>query len=154
MSKRATASDAQVILNLYDLRRESEMRKARHWWFAKFWPESSDDFMKIIAAMGTEENNWLRQVSGYWSMAAALALRGAVNQELFLEPSVSGEMFFVFAKVQPFLKELREKTQNPLLYGNIETLIKSSKKGREFLKTVERQIAARRKAMAESKAAD
>ncbi len=32
MSKKATSADAQLILQLYDLRREAEMRKARNWW--------------------------------------------------------------------------------------------------------------------------
>ena len=117
MSKKATASDAQLILQLYDLRREAEMRKARNWWIGDFWPQSADDFLKVAFAMGTQENNWLRQVSGYWSMAASFVLQGALNQELFLQPAVSGEMFIVFAKVQPFLKELREKAADPQAEG-------------------------------------
>ncbi|MGB9360402.1 MAG: hypothetical protein WCA99_02285, partial [Candidatus Sulfotelmatobacter sp.] len=101
MPKKPTAADAQLILQLYDLRREAEMRKARNWWFTTFWPTSADDFMKIASTPGTQENNWLRQVSGYWSMAASFVLHGALNEELFLQPAVSGEMFIVFAKVYP-----------------------------------------------------
>jgi hypothetical protein len=97
MSKKATATDAQLILQLYDLRREAEMRKARNWWFGEFWPQSADDFLKVGWAMGTQENNWLRQVSGYWSMAASFVLQGALNQELFIQPAVSGEMFLLIA---------------------------------------------------------
>ena len=93
MSKKPTAADAQLILQLYDLRREAEMRKARNWWVTGFWPQSADDFMKIAWAMGTQENNWLRQVGGYWSMAAAFVLQGALNEDLFIQPAVSGEMF-------------------------------------------------------------
>ncbi|MGA8153856.1 MAG: hypothetical protein WB952_23095 [Terriglobales bacterium] len=152
MSKKATAADAELILKLYDLRREAEMRRARSWWLGTFWPESTDDFTKIAGAMGTQENNWLRQVGGYWSMAASLALAGTINQELFLEPSFSGEMFFVFAKVKPFLSDLRVKTKNPRMFANIEKLITGSKQGREFLKYVEGQLAARREAMKVAKA--
>jgi len=152
MSKKPTATDAELILKLYDLRREAEMRKARNWWFVNFWPEGTDDFMKIVGAMGTQENNWLRQVAGYWSMAASLALAGTVNQELFLDPSFSGEMFFAFAKVKPFLADLRSQTKNPRLFANVEKLINSSKQGREFLKYVEGQVAARREAMKMAKA--
>ena len=153
MAKSATPADAQVILQLYDLRRETEMRKARTWWFASFWPQSADDFMKVMNAVGTPENAWLRQVMGYWEMAAAIAVQGAVNQELFLVPSFSGEMFTVFAKVRPFLGELRKKIGNPELLANIETLINSSKKGRERLKQFEVRLAARRKLMMEAAAA-
>jgi hypothetical protein len=150
MSKKPTSADAELILKLYDLRREAEIRKARNWWLVNFWPESAEDFMKIGGAMGTQENNWLRQVAGYWSMCSSLALSGAVNQELFLDPSVSGEMFFVFAKVKPFLGELRTKMKNPRMFANIEKVIGSSKQGREWLKYVEGQVASRREAMAKS----
>src|SRR5437764_12443902 len=101
----ATPADAELILKLYDLRREPELRKARNWWLGTFWPNSVDDILKIGGAMGTQENAWMRQVGGYWEMAAALVLNGALNQELFLEGSVSGEMFFIFAKIKPFLPE-------------------------------------------------
>jgi len=150
MSKKPTATDAELLLKLYDLRRESEMRKDRHWWLVTFWPETADDFMKVVSAMGTPENNWLRQASGYWSMAASLALAGTVNQELFLEPSFSGEMFFIFAKVKPFLSDLRAKAKNPRMFANMEKLINSSKASREWLRHVEGQVAARRENMAKT----
>ena len=114
MAKKPTHADANIILKLYNLRREAEMRRARAWWLGEFWPKSVEDFTKVSAAMGSQENNWLRQVSGYWEMAASLAVHGAVSSELFLEPSFSGEMFFLFAKVNPFLKELREQPAAPL----------------------------------------
>jgi hypothetical protein len=146
MSTKATAVDAELILKLYDLRRESEMRKARNWMVGEFWPESVEDIMKIGDAMGTQENAWLRQVNGYWEMAASLVVHGALNQELFLETSFSGEMFFIFTKVQPFLKELRQR-QNSNVLGNVEKVITTSEKGRNTLKTFEQRIAARRTAM-------
>jgi hypothetical protein len=127
-------------MQLYDLRREAEMRKARSWWLGEFWPQSADDFMKIAGAMGSQENNWLRQVGGYWSMAASFVLHGALSEELFIQPAVSGEMVFVFAKVQPFLKELREKSGDPQLFGNIEKVITGSKFGRERLKLTLKRV--------------
>ena len=150
MSTHATAADAEVILKLYDLRREAEMRKARNWWLVTFWPETADDVHKIGMALGTPENNWLRQVGGYWEMAASMVLHGAVNEELFMEPSFCGEMFFIFAKVRPFLNELRERFQSPSMFTNIEKLINKSEKSRELLKTFEPRIANRRKAMTEA----
>ncbi len=151
MSTQATPTDADLILKLYDLRREPEMRKARNWWLVTFWPESADDIYQIGMALGTQENNWLRQVSGYWEMAASLVLHGALNEGLFLEGSFSGEMFFFFAKIRPFLAELREKLQNPNVMANIEKVIMRSEKGRETLNIVEPRIAARRKAMQEER---
>jgi hypothetical protein len=146
MAKKPTHADANIILKLYNLRREAEMRRARAWWLGEFWPKSVEDFTKVSAAMGSQENNWLRQVSGYWEMAASLAVHGAVSSELFLEPSFSGEMFFLFAKVNPFLKELREKI-SPTMLRNVEQLIKSTKSSREFFKRTEANVSARHKAM-------
>jgi hypothetical protein len=134
MPKKATAEQAQLILKLYDLRREPEMRKARNWWTSEFWPKNADDFLKIAWAPGTPENNWLRQVSGYWGIATSFVLQGVLSDELFLVPGFSGEMFILFAKLHPFLGELREKLGDPEAYEDIETVVNRTKWGRERLK--------------------
>ena len=152
MSKKATSADAQLILQLYDLRREAEMRKARNWWVNEFWPRSAEDFMKVAFTPGSQENNWLRQVTGYWSMAASFVLQGALNAELFLQPAVSGEMFIVFAKIQPFLKELREKAGDQHMFANIEKAIMSSKFGRERMKFISKRVEMMREKVAAAKA--
>ena len=148
MAKKPTALDAQVVLQLYDLRREAEMRKARHWWTAEFWPQNAEDFMKVASAFPNQENAWMRQVGGYWDMAACLVLSGAINEELFLSPGISGEMFFLFAKIHPFLKEIREKMNNPDLFKNIESVATRSKLAKKRLERVSKNVEARRKAMA------
>ena len=152
MSKKPTTADAELILKLYDLRREPEMRKARHWWLTEFWPGSADDFMKVVANLGGQENNWLRQVGGYWSMAASFVLQGVLNEEMFLQPAVSGEMYFLLAKVHPFLKELRETLDDPHFFKNIETVITRSKFGRERLKFTLKRVEMLRQKRAERKA--
>ncbi len=151
MAKKATAHDAQVIMQLYDLRREPEMRKARHWFTAEFWPTSADEVIKIVNAFPGQENAWMRQVGGYWDMATALVLHGAVNEELFIQPGISGEMTFVFAKIQPFLKEIRQKMNNPDLWANIEKVATGSKTARKRLERMLASQAQRRKDMAAKK---
>ena len=148
MAKKATAADAQAVMQLYDLRREAEMRKARSWFLGEFWPSSVDDFMKVANAFPSQENSWLRQVGGYWDMAAALVLHGAINEDLFLEPGISGEMFFVFAKVQPFLKDLREKMGNPNAWKNIEQVATRTKTARKQLERFVKMVEMRRKSLA------
>ncbi len=145
MPKTPTAADAELILKLYDLRREAEIRRARNWWFADFWPEKAEDFIKVAQAVGMPENNWLRQVPSYWELAASLVLHGTLDETLFLEQAFSGEMFFIFAKLHPFLKDLREKMQNPRMLANVEKVIKKSKAGQERLKVIEQRVAAWRK---------
>ena len=150
MTTRPTANDAELVLKLYELRRETEMRKARDWWLVKFWPQTADDFIKVANAMGTQENAWLRQVGGYWDMAASMVLHGTIHPDLFLEGGVSGEMFFIYAKMQPILNEVREKMQNPGLLSNVEKVIMQFEAGRERLKTISARVASRRKAMTEA----
>src|ERR1035438_1465627 len=148
MAKKATPHDAQLILKLYDLRREAEMRKARHWFVAEFWPETADDFMKVVNAFPSQENAWIRQVGSYWDMAAALVLQGALHEELFVQPGFSGEMFVIFAKIHPFLKELRQKMNNPSAWSNIEKVATGSKTARKRLQLVSKNLENRRKALA------
>ena len=148
MPKKPTPMDAQLILHLYDLRREPEMRKARNWWFGSFWPNSADDFMKVAFTPGSQENNWLRQVHGYWSMAASFVQQGALNADMFLQPAVSGEMFIMLAKVHPFLKDLREKAGDPEMFGTIEKVIMGSKYGRERFKFMQKRVEMMREKMA------
>ncbi len=152
MAKKPTTADAQLILQLYDLRREAEMRKARNWWVGEFFPENADDFLKVAWAAGTQENNWLRQVGGYWSMAASFVLQGVLNEELFIQPAVSGEMYFLLAKVHPFLKELREELEDPHFFGNIEKVVMHSKFGRERLKLTLKRVEMIRQKRAERRA--
>jgi hypothetical protein len=152
MPKKPTTADADLILKLYDARREAEIRKARQWWIGSFWPTTVDDVLQVMRSSG-QENAWYRQVLGYWNMAASFVLHGALNEELFLETAFSGEMYFIYAKLKPILKELREKTQNPLLLANIEKLIMRSKTGRERLALIQKNVDARRKALAEAPAA-
>jgi hypothetical protein len=86
-------------------------------------------------------------------MAASFVLHGALNEDLFMEVAFSGEMYFIYAKLKPLLKELREKMQNPLFLANIEKLITRSKAGRERLAMIQKNVEARRKAVAEASAA-
>jgi len=151
MSKKPTSADAQLLLQLYDLRREAEMRKARSWWGGEFFPQSADDYLKVMWAPKAAENAWLRQVPSYWSMAAAFVLHGVLNEELFLQPAFSGEMFLIFAKVYPFLKELREKLNDPHAFANIEKLVTRTKWGRERLQMTIKRVEMIRQKRAESK---
>ena len=147
---KATTADAQLILQLYDLRREAEMRKARNF-IGSFSPKSFEDVMKIVGAFGNQENAWFRQVYSYWEMAASLVLRGAVDQTLFDDNSA--EMYFVYAKIKPFLKQLRETLNSPEFLIRIERAIERNPDGQKRLALVEQRIAKFEKMRAQSSAA-
>ena len=152
MSKKATVADAQLIVQLYDLRREAEMRKARHWWGMDFFPQNADDFLKIAWAMGTQENNWLRQVGGYWGMVASFVNNGALNEDLFLAPGFSGEMFLIYAKIHPFVKDLRQKLNDPNAFKDVETAVTRTKWGRDRLQFMIKRVETMREKRAQLKA--
>lgn len=152
MAKKPTAADAQLILQLYDLRREAEMRKARNWWMTEFNPQSADDFMKVAWAFGTQDNAWLRQVSGYWGIVTSFVLQGVLNEDLFLQPGFSGELFFIYAKIHPFVKEIRQKLDDPEFFLNVEKVVTRTKWGKNRLQFLSERIKILRQKMAERKA--
>lgn len=126
---------ADLILKLYDLRREETMRRARNWMFT-FNPTSAEDIGK--AMMDPEVGGLLRMVLSYWDMAAALVNHGAIDADLFWE--TNGEYFGVFAKIEPFIAELREQWQMPEAFANIEKLIMDQPNGAERLKRTQEWI--------------
>jgi hypothetical protein len=108
---------ADLILKLYELRREAKMREARSW-FIGFTPESADE---ILQTLGGPRNADFRMVATYWDMAASLVLHGAIDEQMFHD--ANGEHIAVFAKLQPFLAEYREKTKLPHYLKSLETLV-------------------------------
>lgn len=119
---------ADLILKLYDLRRETKMREARNWIFG-FNPKSADEYMTTM--MDPEVGGYLRMVTSYWDMAAALVNHGAIDADMFND--TVGEHLFVFAKVEPFLVELREKWQSPEAFKHLEKVILSAPNGADKL---------------------
>jgi len=152
MAKKPTVADAQLILQLYDLRREAEMRKARNWWMTEFFPQSAEDFMKIAQAFGTQQNAWLRQVGGYWGMVTSFVLQGVLNEDLFLQPGFSGELFVMYAKIHPIVKDLREKLGDPEFFANVEKAVTRTKWGKNRLQFMIKRVEVMRQKLAERKA--
>ena len=110
--------DADLILKLYDLRRETVMRDARNWFFT-FNPTSVQD---IIDALLSEHSGHYRMVISYWDMAAAMVNNGAIDEQLFNE--TNGEHIFIYAKIEPVIGEIRAMFGAPDFLNNLETLVK------------------------------
>lgn len=111
------AKDADLILKLYDLRREKTMRDARNWFFT-FNPQTPEDFMDVLTS---DKSGYYRMVVSYWDMAASLVNHGAIDADMFND--ANGEHIFVFAKIEPFLPALREMG-NPDFLVHLERVIK------------------------------
>ena len=137
-SSPATYHDAELVLKLYDLRRETVMRQARDF-VATFNPASIDEFMAVTFAFGTKENAYVRQVLGYWEMVASLIVHGTLNAALAQD--TLGEMNFVYAKVQPFVKELRQRMNSPEFLQNVEKVIEGTPEGRDRLARMQQRMA-------------
>ena len=138
------AESAELILKLYDLRREETMRKARNWVFG-FNPTSAQDVMNTM--MDPEVGGLLRMVISYWDMAAAMVNHGAIDADMFVD--TNGEYMMVYAKIEPFIGELREMWQEPKAFSHLETLVNGQPNGAEKLKRTQEWL----KSMAEQSGA-
>ena len=117
MNPRPTYDDANLILQLYELRREDRMRKARAWFTANFKVKTWEELQKL-APGGSEENASYRMVASYWEMVASFLTSGVLNKELFYQ---SGrELLLVWGRLHEILPELREQHKDPQYYGNLE----------------------------------
>ena len=103
----ATPADAEIILKLYDLRRETVMRQARAWIGGEFWPNTATEFFAVASNPADPHNAFFRQVTTYWEMAAAMVLHCAISADLFADCNAEG--FFLLAKFSPLLTEIRER---------------------------------------------
>ena len=128
---------AELVLRLYELRREPVMRQARSYIGGAFLPASADEMVALVAS-GKQEGAYLLQVYGYWDMVAAFTLHGALDPALVYD--VCQEMYFQFAKIQPHLTGFREKMNLPEWMRNIELVIEGSVEGRARLETMRRNV--------------
>lgn len=139
--KKATTQDAQVLIHLYDLRRESTMRKARDFIIGQFWPSAYEEFQSVVNSFGSEQNAYFRQVLTYWDMAAAMVLEGALHEGLFFK--CNGELHFLFAKFGHFLPRLRKESGNSDFLINFEKLATKSPEAKARVKRIQEMLKAR-----------
>src|SRR5665213_1252252 len=126
---------AQLILSLYETRREETMRKARDFFFG-FSPAN---FVEFTAGLAGTNSAYIRMVMSYWDMAASFVQNGAIDRKMFTD--ANGEFMFVFAKVEPFLAEARAK-MHPGFLANLEALVMSMPNAREAIGATRERIRA------------
>ena len=112
-----THEQAQLHLQVYDLRREARMREARDWFFKNYIVNSLEDAMRI-AAPGTEAGAFVGMVTSYWEQACALVDYGLLNEDLFFE--TSGEFFGVWEAVKPIVPQARERFSDKQFLAHLE----------------------------------
>jgi hypothetical protein len=136
-------TSADLIMKLYDLRREATMREARTWYVGSFFPDSAQDVVNVMIDPATSA--FYRMVVTYWDMAAGFVNRGAIDEEMFMDSG--GESVIVFAKIEPFVGELRQLMDSPKMLVNLESLILRMPDARNVLASrremIKRMVAAR-----------
>jgi hypothetical protein len=129
-TKRATAEQAELILRLYELRRETIMREARSFVGGPFFPKSEDELVSIITK-GGKESGFVLQVYGYWDMVCAFVLHGVLSEPLVYD--TCQEMYFQFAKIHPYLTGFRQAVNLPEWMQSLERVTTGSARGRKRL---------------------
>ena len=127
---------ADLILKLYDLRREKVMREARNW-IQTYTPESAEEIGQTM--MDPEVGGYLRMVTSYWDMAASFVNHGAIDADMFND--ITGEHIMVFAKIEPHLAGMREMWGEPDLYKHLEKVIMDREDGAESVKKMQEWLA-------------
>ena len=131
MSDTDTAiKQAELILKLYELRREPVMRSARGYIGGEFLPRSFEDFLAVMSA-GDQHTSYVLQVYGYWDMVAAMVFHGALDESLVY--NTCPEMYFQFAKIRPYIEEFRSKSSLPEMFHNLQKFVEGSEEGRARL---------------------
>lgn len=112
--------DTLAILKLYEMRSEALMREARHWFFSEFAPQSGKEIVRLLLS-GERQSAFYRMVVSHWEVAASFVNNGGIDEKLFQEGN--SEHVVVFAKLQPFLAEIRETIGEPDYLANLERLV-------------------------------
>ena len=121
MAAKPTHEQAQLHLQVYDLRREERLRKARDWFGQNFYPQTFDEVSRI-APMGSEQSAFVGMVLGYWENACALLNYGLLHEGLFFE--TSGEFFMVYDQIKKVLPEFRNQMGDKYMMSNLEKAAK------------------------------
>jgi hypothetical protein len=130
---------AELILKLYELRRETTMREARSYIGGEFDPSSAEELVAIVSG-GGKDGAFVLQVYGYWDMVAAFVESGALDARLVY--NTCQEMYFQYAKIQPYLAEFRKIMNLPEWMSGIERLVEESEIGRSRLQIMKKNLAA------------
>ena len=115
----ATYDDANLLLKLYDLRREPKMREARAWFVANWKPRTMAELGELCPP-GSEHNARMRQVVSYWDMCASFVAAGVLNPELFFENN--RECLLVWLRVKKLVPEMRAAYKEPTFWNSLETV--------------------------------
>lgn len=123
-----TYEHVDLMLRLYEIRREARLRQARDWFATNFRATTVEEVMKLCP-QGSENNAFLRMVVSYWDMVAGIVNRGLIDREFFFENS--GELWMVWEFVRPITPAWRAAFKDPQLFSHLEQAAKDLEAWRE-----------------------
>ena len=125
--------EATLILQLYEARREESLRTARTWYAVEFNPQSAQDVVDLMRS-GHPQSASYRMVTTYWEMAAAFVNSGAIGAELF--HAANTEHMAIFAKLEPYIVEVREKFGLPNYLAELQKLTTTAPDAKEYFEKI------------------
>ncbi|MFZ3339699.1 MAG: hypothetical protein WA609_18890 [Terriglobales bacterium] len=118
--EKPTHEQAQLQLELFEMRREARLRQARDWFQKNYFVESFEEAMKL-APPGTEAGTNAMMVASYWEQALAMLNYGLLHEQLFFE--TNGEFFMVWERLKPMVTGFREQFVAPHMFAHIEKAV-------------------------------
>lgn len=122
--------DVELLIKLYELRRDDAMRRARAWYFSEFNPQSAKD-IGVLLLSGLEASAHYRMVTSYWEMAASFVANGGIDEKMFLD--ANSEHLGIWSKLEPFIAEMREMFREPDYLVHLEALVMKTPNAKEIL---------------------
>lgn len=123
-------ADVELILKLYELRRDPLMRNARDWYFQQFQPASAQEIVGLMLS-GLDQSRYYRMITSYWNMAASFVGNGGIDEQMFND--ANGEHLGVFARIEPFIAEVREAFGEPSYLIHLERLVMNLPNAKEVM---------------------
>ena len=123
-------ADVELILKLYELRRDPLMRNARDWYFTQFQPANAKDIVKLMSS-SLDQSRYYRMITSYWDMAASFVNNGGIDEKMFHDANT--EYIGVFSRIEPFIAEVREVFNETNYLIQLERLVMSLPNAKEVM---------------------
>ena len=128
--------DADLILKLYDLRRESVMRESRNAVNTQYWPKTPEEATAVLARDHPLHVPF-SQTANYWEMVFGMARHGIIHPDFLVENN--GEGLFLFARVEPYLSALRQAA-SPRWFRNAEWIVTNCRTAQLMMEDIRSRI--------------
>lgn len=111
--RKPSHADAELLLRLYEIRRDPELRQARKWFLSEFKPAGWQE-IKSRYLSHNDEDRWFRMTISYWEMVGTLVNRAVMHSDLFFDHT--GEDVVTWERCKSWIAEARADIRPTYLY--------------------------------------